>query len=65
MMCVHWPRLRPRPKLIPVPMELGLVIMLRSGYSEPRDRLMQISTGSAHILSVSVSVSGSVKEPLE
>ena len=34
----------------------------RSGYSGPRPRLMHISIGSIHILSVSVS--GSINEPL-
>ena len=57
MMCLlHLPRLRPRPRLIPVPMELSLMIMLGIGYSGPRLRLMHISIGSVHILSVSISV---------
>ena len=42
-------------------MELGLMI---SGYSGPRLRPIQIFIGPVHILSVSVSVSGSVNEPL-
>ena len=41
-------------------MKLGLMIMLGSGYGGPRLRPMQISIASAHILLVSVSVSGSV-----
>ena len=48
-------------------MELGLTIVLGSGYTEPKLRLMQISIGSVHIWSVSVSVqlsiSGSANEP--
>ena len=56
MVCLHWPRLRPWP------MELGSVIMFKSVYAEPRLRLMQIPIGSVHILSISVSVSGSVNE---
>ena len=59
MGCLHWPRPRPRPK----PMELGFMIMFGSGYTEPRPRLMQISIGSVHILSVSASVSDGVNNP--
>ena len=48
-------------------MELGLMVMLGSGYTEPKLRLRQISIGSVHIWSVSVSVqlsiSGSANEP--
>ena len=62
MVCLHW--LRPSPRLIPIPMELGLMINFGSGYSGPKPKLMQISIGSVHILSVSVSVSDSVNEPL-
>ena len=43
-------------------MELGSVIMFKSVYAELRLRLMQIPIGSVHILSISVSVSGSVNE---
>ena len=60
MVCLHWPRQRPRP------MELGSMIMFGSVYTEPRSRPMQISIGSVYILLVSVSVSvlvsGSVNE---
>ena len=58
-------RPRPRTRLIPVPMKLGLVIMLGSGYSGPILRPMQISIGSVRILSiqVSVSMSGSINDP--
>ena len=59
--CFHWSTPRPRPRLIPTPMELGFIIMLGSGYTKP----MQIFIGSVHILSVSVSISGSVNEPLQ
>ena len=59
MVCLHWPTPRPRPRLIPKPMELGFMIMLGNGYTKP----MQISIGSVHILLVSVSVSCSVNEP--
>ena len=44
-------------------MELGSVIMFGSGYTEPRHRLMQISIGYVHILSVSTSVSDGVNKP--
>ena len=58
--CVSTGRLlRPRSRLIPIPMVLGFMIILGSGYTKP----MQIFIGSVHILSVSVSVSGSVNEP--
>ena len=63
MVCLHWSR--PWPRLIPKPTVLGLMIKLGSGYSGPRPRLMQISIGSVCILSVLVSVSGSVNEPLD
>ena len=33
MVCSPWPRPRPRPRLIVVPMEMGLMIMLRTAYS--------------------------------
>ena len=56
MMRLQWPTSKPRPRLIPVLMELDLIIMLGSGYSGPRQRLMQISIGYVHILLASVSV---------
>ena len=43
-------------------MELGLMVMLESDFNGLSPSLMQISIGSVHILSVSVSVSGSVNE---
>ena len=65
MVCLHWEKPRPRSRPILKLMELGLMIMLGGGYRGPR--LMQISVGSVHILSVSVSlkvlVSGSANEP--
>ena len=59
MVCLHWTT--PRPRLIPLPLEWSLMIMLGSVYTE----LQQISIGSVNILSVSVlvSVSGSVNKP--
>ena len=53
---LHCPRPGPRER----PIELGFMIMFGSVYTESRLRLMQISIGSVHIQSVSVSVSGSV-----
>ena len=63
---LHWTRPRARPRQRQRPMQLGSMIMFRSVHTEPRLRPMQISFGSVHILSVSVavSVSGSVNEPL-
>ena len=61
MVCFHCSRPISRPRLIPIPMELGLMIVLGSSYRGPRLRPMQISIGSEHILSVSVS--GSANEP--
>ena len=62
MMSLHWPRPKSRPRLI-----LDFNDNARKCYSGPRPRPEQISIGSAHILSVSVSVwvsvSGSVNEP--
>ena len=57
MKCLHWPGPRPRPRLIPILMELGLMIILGSGHSGHSLRLMQISVGSGHILLVSIPVS--------
>ena len=45
---------------IPTVMELGLMMMVGSGYTGPRPRQMQISISSVHIFSVLFSVSGSV-----
>ena len=60
MVCLHWPRPRLRPRLIPIPMGLGLMIILGSGYSGHVPRPMQISIGSVNISSVQVSVLVSV-----
>ena len=62
IVCLHWPRPRLKQRLIPVPMELGLMIMFCSGYTGPRPRPMQISIGSVHTVSASVSVSGIVND---
>ena len=63
IVCSYWPRPWLRQKRRP--MELGSIIMFEGVYTEFRSRLMQISSGSVHILLVSVSVSvwASVNEP--
>ena len=42
---LHWPRPIPRPRLIPVLMELGPMIVPQSGYSGSRSRPMQFYIG--------------------
>ena len=56
MVCLHWPKQLSRLT------ELGSLTMYGSVHAEPGPRLMQISIASVHILSVSVSVLGSVNK---
>ena len=60
LVCLRWPRPRPRLRQKSRPMEVGSMIMFGSVYTEPGPRPMQISIGSVHILSLS----GIVNEPL-
>ena len=56
VVCLHWPRLISRPRLIAILTELGLMIMLGSGYSAPKPCPMQIPIGSVHNLSGSAKI---------